>query len=187
MNWLKFSVAQKWALFGLVIVACIILFSFKYKLVSSNGEFYRINEITGEVLQIQGTRFIAIDKLSEIKKLALGQLKEWDTQKIGKNSDIDVDIKTIWRNGKLYYDVKVYPYDKIEKIQKKHYLNALEAGIIIIFMDNNKFTIKEIPINFRDMILSISTNVLGISNSIELSYEDMKYIDDIEVTWKFAE
>lgn len=187
MNKFSLSCAQKWAIFGVVIFICIGLCSFKYKLVTSNGEFYRINEITGEVQQIRGTRFIAIDKLSDIKKLQLGQLKEWGTQNIGKNADLDVDIKTIWRNGKLYYRVEVTPYDKVEELQKKNYSNAYGASITIALLDKDNFTIKEIPITFREMIHGISTNNLQISDSIELSYEDMKYVDDISVSWKFSE
>lgn len=187
MNNFNLSISQRWALFGVLILLVFILCSFKYKLVSSNGEFYRINEITGEVQQIRGTRFIAIDKLKDINKLQLGRLKEWETQKIGKNSNIDVNIKTVWRNGRLYYKVVVTPYDKIEKIQKKNYIEAFDTGIAVIFKDKDNFTIKEVNLAFRNMTHGISTNSLSVSDSIELSYEDMKYVDDIAISWRFEE
>lgn len=182
----KIITSHLWVALGLaflIILLGFILFGFKYKLVSSNGEFFRINEMTGEVQKIQGTRFIAIDRLNDIKKMELGQLKEWETRQIGKNEELNVDIKTLWRNGKLYYNVKITPFDKIEKIRKKNYYAS--TSITINLKDADNFYIKGITLNFNDMIHYINDDSLVTSNSIELSYEDMKYVDDIDVTWNF--
>lgn len=168
---------------GILVVIILALLSFKYELVASGNNVYRINKITGQVQQIKGTRFIGIDKILNVKLSQITQLKAWDDLTIGAK-DVKVSLKTLWRDGRLYYKVTLSQSKIIDDIIKKeNYYTSY--GINLCLEDKNGFIIKIIPIQLSDFINVVSTDFKYISDSIELSYEDAKYIKHINVTWNF--
>ena len=105
-NKLKNNKKLKYTAIGAFIVILLFLLSFKYELVASGNNVYRLNKITGQVQQIKGTRFIEIDKILNVKLSKITQLKTWDDLTIGSKK-IKVSTKTIWRDGRLYYQIKL--------------------------------------------------------------------------------
>lgn len=177
----------KYFLLGIFALGILSLFGFKYKLVASNGEIYRINQITGQVQLIKGTRFVAVDRIIDVQKSNYGQLRHWDVISI-KNNHIDVDLKTVWRNGRLYYNVDLSPFEtELKKVYQGY--DRIYNRITIQFLDENGFLIKEIDVPFSNMAQMTDaenkTKSLQASGSVELAYEDMKLIKNWNCMWNF--
>ena len=171
-----------------VILIIIVFFtcSNKYKIETSEGTTYLVNQITGNVKVLEKSQIIETDKkgkIGKIEKNKLSQLKVAGT-KTAKGS-INCDLKYLWRDGKLYYNFKASPYNgELKKAKEKGY-----GGFTVLLKDANGFTIKEIPIKLNSMtrIVDSSDQVheMEISDYITLNYDERKLITDWDLTWNF--
>lgn len=172
-----------------LIFTILILLTFKYKLTATDNNVYRINQITGDVQLIKGSRFVHIDKISESDKLGLSKLTKLKEIVIPKHK-IRCNLEVLWRDDQLYYNFTASPYDgKLKKIREGSYFESLNAGFKILLYDKDGFVLAEIPVKIDEMTGNIDgkgkTIELQEKGSIGLSYSDMKLINNWSSIWNF--
>ena len=138
---------------------------------SEGGRIYRLNKKTGAISLIEGYNITnlqepkASESSSNIDSL-LFKSKEWQELTLPTNPNLKVNLKTIWRDGKLFYILYVAPVtDKLKEAR---------TG----FLSNNKFTLQltdangfyllEIPIPLKSMTEIVDNN----GNATYLSAND---------------
>ncbi len=180
-------------LIGIIGALLVILFfellGFKYKLVSTDNNIYRINQITGDVKLIKGTRFVHIDNITESGRLGLSKVRKLDEITIPKHN-LTCSLDILWRSDNLYYNFKVSPYNAaLKKLREGYYFESINKGFSIELYDENGFVITEIPVKINEMTGIVDENnkmsELQKKGKIFLSYEDMKLIKNWSTTWNF--
>lgn len=184
---LKNSKCIKYAICFLLALIVVFLFSFKYKMVSTDNNVYRINQITGDVKLIKGTRFVDIDKMS--KRSGSSQLRTMEEITLPKNN-LNCKLEILWRNDNLYYTFSASPYNgSLKKVREGSYYESINKGFDIQLYDENKFVIAHIPVKINDMTAIVDEQgkpaELQQKGKINMSYEDMKLIKDWSTTWNF--
>ena len=176
-------------IFELLVILLFELLGFKYELVSTDNNIYRINQITGDVKLIKGTRFVHIDNITESGRLGLSKVKKLDEITIPKHN-LTCSLEILWRSDNLYYNFKVSPYNAVlKKLREGYYFESINKGFNIELYDENGFVIAEIPIKINEMTGIVDennkTSELQKKGKIFLSYEDMKLIKNWSTTWNF--
>lgn len=171
---------------GILLLAAFLLLmnllSNKFQLTASNGNVYRVNQVTGDVVMIKGTRLVRIDK-DDTDKLGL-YLREINIKNVNCN------MMAVWRNDKLYYTFSVSPYTgAVKKIKQDSNYSDAHKGFNAKLLDANQFVIAEIPLKIMDLTEIVEDNGVVVKledkGKINLSYEDMKLIKDWTLTWNF--
>ena len=183
---LKNSKCMKYVLWVILAVAAAGLLSFKYSLVSTENNVYRINRITGDVQLIKGSRFVDIDKIG---KSGVSQIKTMEEVALPQK-DIKCNLEILWRNDNLYYTFSASPYSgELKKLREGSYFDSINKGFDIELYDENKFVIAHIPVKINEMTGVVDESgkpsELLKKGKINLSYEDMKLVKDWSTTWNF--
>ena len=145
-------------IFALLVILLFELLGFKYELVSTDNNIYRINQITGDVKLIKGTRFVHIDNITESGRLGLSKVKKLDEITIPKHN-LTCSLEILWRSDNLYYNFKVSPYNAVlKKLREGYYFESINKGFNIELYDENGFVIAEIPIKINEMTGIVDEN-----------------------------
>ena len=125
---LKNSKCMKYVLCVILAVAAAGLLSFKYSLVSTENNVYRINRITGDVQLIKGSRFVDIDKIG---KSGVSQIKTMEEVALPQKN-IKCNLEILWRNDNLYYTFSASPYSgELKKLREGSYFDSINKGFDI--------------------------------------------------------
>lgn len=160
----------------------------KFQIYAKNGELYRINKVSGQLSLINETRLVAIDEPNKMDELGLNKLKEWDKVHITQLDGIDLNLKTNWRNNKIYYQLRVSPYTKrLKNIREGNDITNIYKAFTIKLQDENGFDVLKItaPINEMTGATDEKNKIFGLSknDSIECNYDDFKAIKNWTVEW----
>lgn len=115
---------------------------------ASNGLLYRINKKTGDVFLIVSNQMTKLDepKVGDEKK---SFAKNWPEMKINDLGNISLNLKTTWREGKMYYTLSISPLN--DRIQKAR-VSAPTATINLEFYDANSFEILALPVLIMETV-----------------------------------
>ncbi len=119
---------------------------------AGNGLFYRINKTSGEISLISGGQITKLDEWQPGKK---GELKEsymidWPEKTLSQVGDLKLELKTTWREGKMFYNFRVSPY--AGRIETERDKTTSFARFNVNFYDSDGFEILTLPIKLSEMI-----------------------------------
>src|SRR5258705_460389 len=79
---------------------------------AGNGLFYRINKASGEVSLVAGSSVTKLEEWAGPKTGAAqtNYVKTWPTETNSTLGNLVLQLKTNWREGKMYYIFTVSPY-----------------------------------------------------------------------------
>ncbi|MDD8018870.1 MAG: hypothetical protein PHP42_10895 [Bacteroidota bacterium] len=112
---------------------------------SDGGRIYRLNKHNGEVSLIDGFNIIV---LREPTEQAL-KIKSWPTITLPSVDSVKLNLKTCWREGKMYYILNVAPYTYRLKTAKESYLSS--SKFTLEMTDANGFSLLQVPILLSSM------------------------------------
>ncbi len=150
------------------IMACFVLafsgcnFKSDYKLITSqNGRVYRIDKSSGEVSLVEG---FTITKLQEPKteeeskqeELKLFKAITWPTIKL-PGTTITLVLRTIWREGNIYYQLNASPYEGDLQRSAESYLSS-SSYFSIEMRDKDGFILLRVPISISRMSGIVDNN-----------------------------
>jgi len=157
-----------------------------YQLIEGkNGEIYRIDKKTGEMVVIKNNKIIPIELAEsqidrELLEKKLQEPIDWHEIQIpGKR--LKTNLVMSWRDNKIYYKFNIYPYQsllKIEALRKDDYRKYLTQKITISLLDKNGFLIKEIDIYLKEMtyVVDDKNNITHKSINSNLNFDKNDYI-----------
>lgn len=122
---------------------------------AGNGLVYRINKTSGEVSLIAGAQITKLDewragKKDEPKK---SYMIDWPEHKLSHLGDIKLELKTTWREGKMYYVFRVSPY--AGRVETERGKTTSYARFNANFYDSDGFEILTIPIKLSEMTQTV--------------------------------
>jgi hypothetical protein len=178
-----------------------------------NGQSYRLDKRTGEMMIINGDHFervkseeesrveqlkIKEEKEKEKQEIAekkkteenqiflLGLKKTWGTVTLSKYGDMNIKLVTSWQNGKVYYKLTASggELDKLNTQRDNYYVRP---QFIINFIDYKGFKIESIIVPLKSMTRTIGPNstTLGfeISESAFMRQEIYQNISEWSLSW----
>lgn len=154
----------------------------RYALEKTDGGFYRIDKWTGETTWMVGgeAKKVVMPKEKEELEERLSSIKEFKetTIPIGNNNDLAVSLKTIWRNGRLFYKIKCKPYNEnLMVLMKKQ-----SPNITFLLVDKYNFNIFRHSVNLTDMRRVLENNgveSLEISENIAMDQATYLLVHDV--------
>ena len=172
----------------------------RYDLVEGkDGKVYRLDKKTGKTFLIEGdklTPLVAVQpKLANSPdEASLDDLKNWGDKQIpGKY--LKFNLSTSWREGKLYYKFRVFPYSSLDRIFEEKRMDSNYAkqyqGFTINLLDKNSFKIKEIEIDLWGMMSEVDgegeKTALSVGTSFDFSKNDYEAMEGYSIGWVLAE
>lgn len=168
---------------GLIVSSVFIGCAGRYALEKADDGFYRLDKWTGETTLVVGGEAKKVMMPKEKKELEerLSSIKEFkeSTLPIGNNNNLSISLKTIWRNGKLFYTMKCLPYNENLKIQMK----KQSPHVTFFLVDNNNFPLFHHSVNLTDMRRVLDSNgveSLEISESIAMDQTTYSLVHDVK-------
>jgi hypothetical protein len=140
------------AVIASIVVGCGSKVSSKWDLLTTkDGSVYRINKQTGEVALIAGTQAVRVEETGSAKDDAPGKSRVtvWPAQQIKQLGGVKTEMKTNWRDGKLYYLFQVSPY--AGRIESERHKTGSSALFVAHFYDQDQFEILTLPINLSGL------------------------------------
>jgi len=182
----------------LTTVACCLFTSCQddvYELQEDeNGRTIRLNKRTGEIgvigsdtLQILKTtdELEAIADAEELALAALREAKVWPHPGGIPNLDVDEALLiTSWRDGKLYYQLRLTPVPKdFDTVTKS------SSYFTVNFQDSGKFNVLVLKIYLSQFSRTVDTDGtqldINVNSSVECSKEDYEMIQSWYPQWGF--
>jgi hypothetical protein len=167
---------------GLIVTSVFIGCAGRYAFEKTDGGFYRVDKWTGETTWVVGGEANKVIMPMEKEELEerLSSIKEFKEAiiPIGSNNNLKVSLKTIWRNGKLFYNIKCKPYDQnlIALMNKK------SPHITFLLVDKNNFSVLHHSVNLTDMRRSLDNNgveYLETSGNITIDRTTYSHVYDV--------
>ena len=171
---------------AIVLIFFVVIYYFyleKFDLVTQQNKTYRLNKITGEVIQIKES---GLFKIANSKK---DLYKTWEQKDIPQLDGINLLLSTNWRDGKLYYNFNVFPYSKrLKKIIENGDFIDKAQGFNISLQDEKGFNLIKIDIPLSKMTRMLgdtkgSVSGLVINDSIQCSYDDYADSKNWDIEW----
>jgi len=167
---------------GLVVTSLFIGCAGRYALEKTDGGFYRLDKWTGETTWMIGGEAIKVVMPREKEELEekLSSIKEFKDAviPIGRNNNLTVSLKTIWRNGKLFYNIKCKPYNEsLMMLMKKQ-----SPNITFLLVDKYNFYVFRHSVNLTDMRRVLDNNgveYLEISENIVMDQATYSLVYDV--------
>jgi len=167
---------------GLIVTSFIIGCAGRYALEKTDGGFYRFDKWTGETTWMVGgeANKVIMPREKEDLEERLSSIKEFEeaTLPIGNNNNLSVSLKTIWRNGKLFYSMKCSPYNENLKVQMK----KQSSSITFLLVDKYNFNVFRHSVNLTDMRRVLNNNgveSLEISENIVMDQTTYLLVHDV--------
>jgi len=170
-------------LIGLIVSSLFIGCAGRYALEKTDGGFYRIDKWTGETTWMVGgeAKKVVMPKEKEELDEKLASIKEFKeaTIPIGNNNSVTVSLKTIWRNGKLFYTMKCSPYNESLKVLMK----KQSPNITFLLVDKYNFNVFRHSVSLTDMRRVLDVNgveSLEISENIAMDQATYLLVHDVK-------
>ena len=143
---------------GLIVTSIFIGCAGRYALEKTDGGFYRLDKWTGETTLLVGGEANKVMMPKEKQELEdrLSSIKEFKEAiiPIDSNNNLTVSLKTIWRDGKLLYNIKCKPYnDKLNSL-----MNKKSPHITFLLVDKYNFSVFHYSVNLSDMRRSMDND-----------------------------
>jgi hypothetical protein len=143
---------------GLIVTSVFIGCAGRYAFEKTEGGFYRVDKWTGETTLVVGgeANKVIMPREKEELEERLSSIREFKeaTIPIDSNNNLTVSLKTIWRNGKLFYNIKCKPYnDKIIAMMNKY-----SPHITFLLVDKYNFSVFHHSVNLADMRRFLDNN-----------------------------
>jgi len=172
------------AFLGLIVSLVFVGCAGRYAFEKMDGGVYRLDTWTGETTWLVGGEASKVLMPKEKVDLEenLGQIKEFKhaSLPIDDGTNLTVSLRTIWRNGKLFYNVKCTPYN--EKVA--FLLNKKSPQITFFFVDKYSFPLFHQSIGLSDMRRSVSddgvefletTGNVAMDRTTYMDVQDVRY------------
>ena len=126
------------------------------------GKLYRLNKSSGEVCLIEGYTITKLRQPSTTEESRqverkLLQPNDWGSETLPTSPQITLTLKTVWRDGNLYYQLFAYPYDPVLKDARESLL-ASSKGFTLQLMDSTGFVLLTVLISLTDMANIVDSN-----------------------------
>jgi len=167
---------------GFIVVSVFFGCAGRYALEKTDGGFYRLDKWTGETTLVVGgeAHKVMMPKEKEDLEGRLSSIKEFKEAviPIDSNNNLTISLKTIWRNGKLFYNVRCKPYNESLKMQMK----KQSPHITFYLVDKHNFYVFHHSVNLTDMRRVLDSNeveYLEISESIAMDQASYTIVHDV--------
>jgi hypothetical protein len=154
---------------------------------AGNGLVYRINKTSGEVSLIAGAQITKLDewragKKDEPKK---SYMIDWPERTLSHLGDIKLELKTTWREGKMFYIFRVSPY--AGRVETERDKATSYARFNVNFYDSDGFEILTLPIKLSEMTRKVDDKgkpaSLSMNANTTLTVETYEAIKAWAVGW----
>jgi len=158
----------------------------KYQMVEGkDGKIYRLNKLTGEMIAIKDNKIIVLEtpearRVQNVQNSRLEEPIEWGESRIS-GKKLKVKLRTCWRDGKLYYNFKAFPYRSLRAMYYKEknetYYGQKWFGFTIKLLDTNNFVLSSISIKMWDMTRLVNEEGIetGLSSDSNISFSRKEY------------
>jgi hypothetical protein len=122
---------------------------------TSNGLLYRIDKQSGDLSLIVGTQVTKLEE-PEVKKGDDNKRRHvmtWPDRQNKQLGDLNLKLKTNWRDGKLYYNFQVSPY--AGRIEREFQKSGSNARFLLRFYDQDGFETFVLPIQLSEMVKEV--------------------------------
>lgn len=159
----------------------------KFEIVRAGNQTLLLNKASGETKLIDGTSLIAV-KSPDASPSDKG--KEWPDLTIPQLGDVNISIRTKYRDGRMLYTVTATPFQgrlqKDYQLQQTNY--ALQPVLIIDLTDSDEFRVGEpLELKLRGATRIVNnkgeTHSLSWTGSQAMSAESYKAIFSQGVRW----
>ena len=166
----------------LVVTSLFIGCAGRYALEKTDGGFYRLDKWTGETTWMVGGEAHKVMMPREKEELdeRLSSIKEFKeaTIPIDSNNNLTVSLKTIWRNGILFYNIKCKQYNEsLSMLMKRQ-----SPHITFLLVDKYNFFVFHHSVNLTDMRRVLDNNgveYLEISENIVMDQATYSLVHDV--------
>ena len=154
---------------------------------TKDGFVYRINKQTGEVSLIAGTQAAKVEETTSSKSdsTETNHVVTWRAQQNKQLGDLKIEMKTNWRDGKLYYIFQVSPF--AGRIDSELQKSPSYARFIVRLYDRDGFELLTIPINLSDMVKKVDDTgkaaSLDVNTTTTCSLETYSALSSWTVGW----
>ena len=173
---------SKGVVMGLIVTSVFIGCAGRYAIEKTDGGIYRVDKWTGGTTWVVGgeaNKEIMPREKEELEE-RFSSIKEFKdaTLPIDSSNNLAVSLKTLWRKGKLFYNIKCKPYnqDLIVLMNKK------SPHITFLLVDKYNFSVFHHSVNLADMRRSFDTNgveYLETSGNINMDRTIYSYVHDV--------
>jgi hypothetical protein len=120
----------------------------------------------------------------------LATLRKWPAVRIEALGAIELNLSTIWRDGRLFYQFSVGGYPAELASVRDADSRSANAAWTLSFLDENGFKVFEhqVPLNAMAKVIDSSGNGTGLNSNGDtyVSAEDYRRATAWEVTWNFS-
>lgn len=178
-----------------IVVSIVLLFSCdvgRYSLEQGeDGRLYRVDNKTGKVAVLEGDKVVDLftpeEREQEKRSLeALSAPKKWTVISLKMLDNVNLALRTSWRENKMYYIFDVTPYTKRLRENRESDYASL-TSLTINMKDLAGFNLLKIKIPLISMngVIDSSNKVIGltINSETDCSVEKYKDIANWDVEW----
>jgi len=159
----------------------------KYELLKVDKDIaYRINKETGEVYfitPIESKKIISNEESTVDLSDDILKVKNWGKKTIPNFKDVELELETKWKDGKLFYRFFAGPIKRIEQLRGPY----TKQWFTIIFQDKDNFELFKKTVYVDDMYSQVDykgeREKYSIEGSISCSIEDFKEITAWSYSW----
>lgn len=127
------------------------------------------------------------DYQKSTKEAPLAQPKIWPDQSVSALENVKLSLKTMWKNGDLYYQFSTDNLPKAISVARNN--RDANRSFNIAFLDRNGFKLFEHQIPLRDMSTVVGVDGkasrLEINNKTPLSADDYRNAASWDIGWNF--
>jgi hypothetical protein len=159
-----------------------------YELVNAgNGLLYRVNKSSGEVSVIAGSQLTKLEEWTGPKKEEpkKSYVANWLAQTNSALGNLVLELKTNWREGKMYYILRLSPYaGRIEAELKK---SPMTARFDLNFYDSEGFQVLTIPVQLAETSRTVDSDgkfsSVRVNSTVQCSAEMYESIKGWLASW----
>jgi len=157
----------------------------EYEFSTHSDTLYRLNKRSSQISYVESSKIITLEKSTneskpweKYQRIALNKTKTWHKISIPEYDNLELGLKTRWRNGNLYFIFTAKMFEPQEL-----YPRVLKYFKYFVFtlLDSDGFVIIEKQININDMQMSFDVSGkidMEINSRIPCTAEDYLLIKD---------
>ncbi len=184
----------------LLIVSTMLLVSGcsrsdNYRLFSSEaGKVYRLDKTSGQVSLIEGCKIVRLseppkgERENQVENV-LERATQWPTLTLPVHPTIMVELKTMWREGKVFYILTALPYSG--QIQKAMRTVLSSDRFVIQLSDSNGFHLLDIPVPIKVMERQVDSqdNIVNVeaNDQVDCTSDIYLSLSSWSCSWTFEE
>ena len=161
----------------------------KFEIVSSGNRAFLLNKATGDAQAIEGNELVVLKpQQPKTSDDTLKTAKTWPEQGVLENSALKVSARTKWRDGKMFYEARIFPYAGVLEREYKTTDFGRTPRVVINLVDSENFPVGEVELKLRSGPTRImndkgETEFMQWQGSVPMSSDSYRAATALSVTW----